>query len=419
MRSNSEHLLVIGDDKATRDAVSRHLERRGYRVTVAEDDRQALDLIAHQPFDGVLLDVTSPGTGAVEVLAQIQAGDRGAHLPVVVLSADGEIERIAQCLEMGADDYLREPLDPVLLGARVAATLERQRLRKQVQAGLKREEVLAFERDVQIAREIQASFLPESIPQPPGWEIAVSFHPAREVAGDFYDVFPLSNNRRVGFVIADVCDKGVGAALFMGLFRSLIRAFAQQHHTLSWMDALIDDDPVVHATWPGRRRGVPTIGASALRDAIGMTNNYIARTHEQAIMFATVFFGALDPTTGSLLYVNAGHDSPIIVGPGGVRAELEPTGPLVGVIPGETFDIGEAHLDPGDTLLAYTDGVTEARAPDGTFFTEERLMGLVAQPASSAAAIMERVEASVRVFTGDADQYDDITLLGVRRASLL
>ena len=155
-----------------------------------------------------------------------------------------------------------------------------------------------LESELEIARRIQTSFLPAEIPQLPGWEIAARFQPAREVAGDFYDLFPLVQNRRLGLVIGDVCDKGVGAALFMALFRTLIRAFAQQHYTLRWMDALGEDSPV-RRTSTGRPV-LPSTGTSALKNAIELTNNYIANTHSSAHMFATVFVGVLDPSSGLL-----------------------------------------------------------------------------------------------------------------------
>src|SRR5262249_19237014 len=134
-----------------------------------------------------------------------------------------------------------------------------------------------YERDVQIGRQIQASFLPDTLPQANGWEISARFQPAREVAGDWYDAFSLTHGR-VGLVIADVCDKGVGAALFMALMRSLIRAYAQQHYALRWLDAVASDDlSAPHASTPGGRRLPPSVGVTALRNAIELTNNYIVR----------------------------------------------------------------------------------------------------------------------------------------------
>ena len=270
-----------------------------------------------------------------------------------------------------------------------------------------------LERELEIGRQIQASFLPEEIPQVPGWEIAARFQPARQVAGDFYDAFPLVQNRRLGLVIGDVCDKGVGAALFMALFRTLIRAFAQQHHALRWMDALVEDGPRRH-THSGRPI-LPSTGTSALKNAIELTNNYIADTHGSTHMFATVFLGVLDPSDGLLLYVNGGHEFPILVNSAGVKGQLEPTGPLVGVFPGAQFEIQSVCIEPGDTLVAFTDGVTEAQNAAGEFFGRERLHALLSRPAPTATELLDSIQASVREFMGDADPSDDIALLAVRR----
>ena len=272
----------------------------------------------------------------------------------------------------------------------------------------------AAEQELQIAGRIQQSFLPDTLPQPPGWEIGAHFRPARQVAGDFYDAFPLVNNRRVGIVIADVCDKGVGAALFMALFRTLIRAFAQQHYALSWADALSGDAPVVARGSKGER-SLPSIGTGALKNAISLTNTYIINNHGETGMFATIFFGVLDPATGTLAYINGGHTPPLILGKGEIRAELQPTGPAIGIIPGVEWKMEQVQLEPGDLFLAYTDGITEARDPKGGFYGEERLKSLARQHTGSAAELAASVAADVQLFAAAAEQSDDITLLTVRR----
>jgi sigma-B regulation protein RsbU (phosphoserine phosphatase) len=270
-----------------------------------------------------------------------------------------------------------------------------------------------LERELEIGRRIQASFLPEEIPQVPGWEIAARFQPARQVAGDFYDVFPLVQNRRLGLVIGDVCDKGVGAALFMALFRTLIRAFAQQHYALRWMDALSEEGPDPHIS--SGRPALPSTGTSALKNAMELTNEYIANTHGSASMFATLFFGVLDPSNGMLLYVNGGHEFPILVNSAGVKEKLATTGPLVGIFAGAHFDIQSVHIEPGDILVAFTDGVTDARNSKDEFFGHERLYALMARPVSTAAELLDCIQASVQEYTDGADPSDDITLLAVRR----
>jgi sigma-B regulation protein RsbU (phosphoserine phosphatase) len=271
----------------------------------------------------------------------------------------------------------------------------------------------SFERDLEIARRIQASFLPDELPEIPGWEIAARFQPARHVAGDFYDAFPLVQNRRLGLVIGDVCDKGVGAALFMALFRTLIRAFAQQHHALRWMGDL--DGAGLAQLAGGGRSTLPSTGTSALKNAIELTNNYIANTHGSTSMFASLFFGVLDPSSGLLLYVNGGHEFPILVNSAGVKERLPTTGPLVGLLPGAHFDIQSIRIEPGDILVAFTDGVTEATNLNGELFGRERLDSLLARPVPTAAELLDCIQAHVQEYMGGADPSDDITLLAVRR----
>lgn len=281
------------------------------------------------------------------------------------------------------------------------------------------QELLRFERDVHIGRQIQLDFLPKQnqLPRPPGWEIATYFHAAREVAGDFFDAFPIQN--KIGLVIADVCDKGVGAALFMSLSRSLIRAFAEQHRPLGWLSDLTGDrSSSALNIMPNQRRKILSAGTSALL-AVELTNNYIANNHGDMNMFATLFFGVLDPATGLLTYINGGHPAPAIISSTGqIKARLNSTGPAVGMMPDMDFDIQQARLEPGDILFTFSDGVTDARSPNRKFFTEKSLLPLLEQPVASAAALLERVEANLRAHIATADQFDDITMLAVRRELL-
>ena len=269
----------------------------------------------------------------------------------------------------------------------------------------------AAEHELEIGRQIQAGFLPEALPTAPGWEIAARFHPARQVAGDFYDAFQLGHSQKICLVVADVCDKGVGAALFMGLFRSLIRAYANQLYSLSWK-ALLDDGGAdgTQTDW-----GIVS-DKTALLNIVNLTNNYIAIHHSRANMFATLFVGVLNPETGLLLYVNGGHEAPALVGGAGMKARLNPTGPAVGMLPDMEFQAGQAQFEPGDVLVAFTDGVTEARGRDKRFFTEDRLLALLKPPMASAAALVNEIETQLHAHTEGVEQSDDITLLAVQRS---
>jgi serine phosphatase RsbU (regulator of sigma subunit) len=415
MTSPAGNVLIIDNNQAHHDILALQLQRLGYIVVSADDGRQALDLLAEQRFKLILLSISLWGMNSYQILGRLNDSGILRSTAVIVLTPADNTLGIDRCLELGASDYLPEPFSPPVLKVRIAACLAQQELRDYQQSDEQREALLKIEHDVHIARQIQLGFLPRELPQPHGWEIAARFHPAREVAGDFYDAFMLTQNRRVGFVIADVCDKGVGAALFMALSRSLIHAFAQQHYnTLSWMDVLTDDIRA-RPRETGGRQTTPIIGANALKNAVVLTNNYITTNHLEMNMFFTLFFGVLDPATGALLYVNAGHCPPVIVGPDGLQAKLGTTGPAIGLFPEVQFEIARAQLEPGDTLFCYTDGVTDARTPSGEFFDAKRLHHLLEQSDPAATVLLNRIESSVHAHIASAAQFDDITMLAVRR----
>ena len=294
--------------------------------------------------------------------------------------------------------------------------------RKQAEAALKQslETVEAYSQaldyELEKGHQMQKNFLPTQILQKPGWEIATFFKPARQVAGDFYDTFELPGGA-VGLVIADTCDKGVGAALFMGLFRSLIRIFSGQTD-LEGLTYL--DNPATYSA--------ENFSTSQLQDkqiikalkAVRLTNDYIAKNHGDVGMFATLFFGVLDPITGTLTYVNGGHEPLLLIdAQGGVRESLNPTGPAVGMLPNLDFNIQKTLIKPGDILLGYTDGVTEARAADGEFFKEKRLLSMLEGTFPSTTDLLNQIVASVLEHIGTAVQFDDITMLAVRRDEVL
>jgi sigma-B regulation protein RsbU (phosphoserine phosphatase) len=423
---NKQHcgrLLVVDCDKDKRDRLSNSLEQLGYIVTIAKDGRQASDVLAlckaeesqTQEFDLVLLGSSVPEPDVQQLLEQIESDRILCHIPEIIVAEADDVDRVVRYIEMGAEDYVPLPFNPVLWKARLDANLNTKRLYDQQQANV---QLLKFERDMQIGRQIQVDFLPDAdkLPQPAGWEIAARFHAAREVAGDLYDAFLLPGGR-VGLVIGDVCDKGVGPALFMALSRSLIRAFAEQHRPLGWMDRLTGERSTAAAAKSAkRRRMLLSAGASALL-AVELTNKYISENHGNMNMFATLFFGVLDPATGRLTYVNGGHDPPAIVGLDGlVKTRLLPTGPAVGMLPDMNFDIQQVTLEPGDLLMTFSDGVPDARNPDGERFTVEGLFSLLEQPDPSVVALLDRIEASLHAHIADADQFDDITMLAARRA---
>ena len=380
-------ILVVDDNELNRDLLSRRLRRDGHTVLVAEHGRQALDLLAQQPFDLVLLDIMMPELTGYEVLELMKADAALQHIPVVMITAATEEESIVRCLLLGADDHLPKPFNPAILRARVASSLAKKQLHDGEQRYAK-----SLERELEIGREIQLGFLPDALPTADGWELRAHFRPARQVAGDFYDAFSLPNGS-VALVLADVCGKGVGAALFMALFRSLLRALAETEFP----------------------------AAASIRDGLCATvqgtNDYIARTHGRANMFATAFVAVLDPATGALEYVNAGHEPPAIIGSEGVRARLQPTGPALGLMPGLPFAVQSERLASGETLFAYTDGVVDARDPADGPFGEDRLMDLLHPDAPSAERLLEQIDAALSAHITTAPQFDDVAMLATRRTT--
>lgn len=376
------HVLVAEDVAVNRDLFQRRLERDGFRVTLAPTGTAALEAMRSAQPDVVLLDISMPELGGPAVLQRMKDDPELRRLPVIMIPSPDEIEDAARCIELGADDYFPKDFHPALLRARIDGILEKKRLRSEERMYLD-----AVRRELELGRYIQRDFLPDTLPQPEGWEVAAHFQPAHDVAGDFYDVFRLDDGRIV-LVVADVSDKGIGAALFMALIRTLVRALA--------LEATRDRvDPIV---------------------AVRQVNDYITSHHQtNAVMFATMFVGVLDPPSGRLVYVNAGHCPPIIAGPRGLHGQLDPTGPSVGILPDFDFQKDERVLQPGETLFMYTDGVTEAQDADCSCFSDDRLHKLLTEPAATAEALIRRVDDRIREFVGKVPDFDDITMLVVRR----
>jgi len=381
-------ILVVDDNEMNRDLLSRRLRRDGHTVVIAEHGRAALDALARDPYDLVLLDIMMPELTGYEVLEIMKKDATLQHIPVVMITAATEEDSIVRCLLLGADDHLPKPFNPAILRARVASSLAKKRLRDNEQRYAQ-----SLERELEIGREIQLGFLPDALPTADGWELRAHFRPARQVAGDFYDAFALPGGR-VALVLADVCGKGVGAALFMALFRSLLRALGETEFSAA------------------------ATTSAGLCATVQGTNDYIARTHGSANMFATAYVAVLDPATGALDYVNAGHEPPVILDAGGApRVRLEPTGPALGLMPDLAFTVASERLGAGETLFAYTDGVVDARDPNDAPFGEDRLMSLLHSEPAPPASLLERIDAALSAHITTAAQFDDVAMLATRRTA--
>jgi serine phosphatase RsbU (regulator of sigma subunit) len=393
-------VLVVGDATPDRDTLGRRVQGEGYVVDAAGPGGEALAKLRAEPFDLVLLDVPAPGMESPRFLEALRRDAELARVPVIVVSAVDDLDLVARCLELGADDYLPTAFRPAMLRARLRAALDRARLR----------DAESLTREMAVARSIQRDFLPESLPVAQGVQLEAALHPARQVSGDFYDAFMLAPSGNIILVVGDVCDKGVGAALFMALFRSLIRASA---------------DPVGGGAIQmigGRRTLVrqsleAATPADLLTRVAGFTNDYIARLHGRTNMFATVFLAALTPATGQFDYVNAGHEPAIVLAPGGATRELRPTGPALGLMPDQAFSAGEGMLERGDCLFAFTDGLVEARSPAGEVFGGERLRDALRANTTVPSKLVRGVLETLHAFSGQAEPHDDVTLLAATRTA--
>lgn len=300
----------------------------------------------------------------------------------------------ADSLEPIGGIYLQRVSDLPEVGSVVGLLPALQSLAAQIASALRSAEIyeqtLAHQRVVQelaLAGEIQTSFLPDAVPAIDGWQVTATLEPARETSGDFFDVIPLPNGR-LGLVMADVADKGLGAALYMALCRTLIRTYAAQYDT--------QPDQVLDAT-----------NCRILQEA-------------HADLFVTVFYGILDPATGLLTYCNAGHNPPYLLSTqnGGRVQILKRTGLPVGLFDDRPWAYDTIQLAPGDTLVMYTDGLTEARNRDEALFGEERLLEIIqTSKGRPAQEVQNALVDGVHQFVGDAPRFDDITLLVVVRDS--
>lgn len=267
----------------------------------------------------------------------------------------------------------------------------------------------ALNNELEKGKQIQRDFLPNRFPQIENWETAATFLPAKQVSGDFYDVFHLPAGL-VGFVIGDVSDKGIGAALYMSLIRSLIRLFSG-HSTYSGGAPITD--PFLEES--KEQPDTDAVQMNALK-AVEVINAYLVQEHEDSGMFASLFFGVLNPSNGTLAYINSGHEPLFMVNKNGNLEKLKPSAPAVGLLEDTTYSPMIVAFKPGDALVGYTDGVTEARSPMDEFYTRRRLQEILNDdPVDRAETLLKNIQSDLFNFIEDATQSDDITILIVRR----
>jgi sigma-B regulation protein RsbU (phosphoserine phosphatase) len=261
----------------------------------------------------------------------------------------------------------------------------------------------ALDAELQKGRRMQRNFLPRVLPEIPGWKINACFHPAKQVSGDFYDVFPLPA-KHLGLLIGDVCDKGVSAALFMGIFRSLLHAYLE-----GGFGKTRSLEAAAFQSADHRRLAAMMVGA------IDFVNRYIDKHHGREGIFATLFFGILDTDQGRLAYINAGHEPLVLIRSDRSITELTPTGPSVGMMAEAQFSCLAIQLDFGETLIGFTDGVIDACPREGKAFGREGVMASLTQQGLAPDRWIDTLARDVFAHLAGAELTDDISMLAVHR----
>jgi|GraSoiStandDraft_11_1057310.scaffolds.fasta_scaffold151783_2 phosphoserine phosphatase RsbU/P len=381
-------ILVVDDNDDNRYTLTLYLDLEGYSsVETAQDGEEAIARLQTAEFDLVLLDVMMPKVDGYQVLTWIKDQPRLRDLPVIMISALNEMNSVIRCIELGAVDYLLKPFNPVLLKARLGSTLEKKRLRDEINAHLAR-----LEQELEAARRLQMAMVPQSFPKPSAafpLDLCASMEPAREVGGDLYDFF-VTEDGKLCFLVGDVSGKGMPAALFMARTKSLIRI------TTELMRA---------------RHGA----SAGPAEIIARVNRELCQDNSD-MMFVTLFFAMIEPATGELEFCNAGHNAPYRLNGKTVETIEGGKGIILGVRPDAVYSTGRLALAPGDGVYLFTDGVTEANNAAEELFGETRLEAVLrAADGAPCAEIVKSVAYAVRGFVGDALPSDDITMLAIRR----
>ena len=380
---NGPHRILVVDDEPDLEQLIRQRMRREIRsgqflMEFAQNGLEALAKMEQlDHFDMVLSDINMPKMDGLALLERIPSVD--PDVKAVIVSAYGDMKNIRTAMNRGAFDFVTKPIDFGDLRVTIDRTLQNSAVWREAMQS--RSQLLALENELEVARRMQASILPTRFPQTERFEVYANMQPARAVGGDFYDVQGLDQSR-VGMAIADVSGKGVPAALFMMSSRTLLKGAA-----------IGSSDPGMVLT----------------------TVNSVLSDDNSEMMFVTVLYAVFDPKTRAYTYACGGHDSPLVVHADGTSTELPHTGGVaLGVLPKVVYQSHTVKLEERDTVLLYTDGVTEAQNSAGGQFGLERLQDMFHRQASSSAeAATEMVFSAVRDFAGNAPQFDDITCLAL------
>jgi sigma-B regulation protein RsbU (phosphoserine phosphatase) len=377
--------ILIVDDERFNINVLVDLLKPNYKVMAAISGKQALKAArGDSPPDLILLDIMMPEIDGYEVCRQLKADAATRDIPIIFVTAMGQEDDETKGLELGAADYLTKPISSAIVEARVRTQLAlKQNLENLRSAyGVIEAQKQRMQKELDAAREIQMAMLTKDFPDTDIVCVRAELEPAREVGGDLYDVFALDPNR-IFFCVGDVSGKGVGAALFMAMTKTLLKSRAMN-----------DPSPASIVTHV----------------------NEVLEADNDACMFVTLWLGILDLSTGTVTYTNGGHNPPYLCSlDGRVEALSVGHGPVVAAVGGMVYQESQLQLAPGDQLLLYTDGVTEARDPSDALYTEDRLERLLRDtPAPTAEGRLRTTIDDVWRFQADAEQSDDVTVLALQ-----
>ncbi|MCC7185873.1 MAG: SpoIIE family protein phosphatase [Acidobacteria bacterium] len=373
----TSRILVADDQPDILQALRLLLVDAGYETDLVGSVGDVIDRVSAHPYDLLLMDLnytrdTTSGREGLDLLDRVRATD--AALPVVVMTGWGSIETAVEAMRRGARSFVQKPWDDTTLVDVV------QREIAEGQAARRRD--ARFSRDYEEARQIQRALLPAGMPTLAGCQVAARWTPAAGIGGDCYDVIRFSDSR-MAVSIADVVGKGLPAALLLSKLQAAVRAFAS-----------------------------PT---AEPHDVCGSVNRLLCRNIASG-KFVTFCYVVVDLAEGYVSYANAGHNPPLMIRANGRIDHLETTGLVLGVSPDWTYTTGRSAFGPGDRLVCFTDGMSEARSADDAEFGEEQLASLVVSTAAgSAEGLADTLTAAVIAWTGGAAQ-DDATLIIVERA---
>ena len=363
----------------------RKIRKGEYEFFFAHNGLEALKVLLKHPDIAIILsDINMPEMDGITLLTKVNEM-RNPSLKCIMVSAYGDMENIRHAMNNGAFDFATKPIDLDDLQVTIDKAVEQIEYVKSAQK--EHAQLVDIQGDLTVAREIQHAILPRSfklkMEDADLVDIYASMVAAKDVGGDFYEFFPIDDHR-IGFTIADVSGKGVPAAIFMAVSRTLLKA-----------------------------TGLRDVASNV---CIQMVNDMLCGESVES-MFVTVFYGIYDLKTGEIDFTNAGHNPPYILHADGTVEMLKSECNLVlGAIEGMTFKNESLRLNPGDALVMFTDGVTEAENKDHEQFGEARLEAALAElKGAESKQIVDTVNAKVKEFVADAAQSDDITQLVIRR----